>query len=461
MRERFDLLEFLVMGSRRATPLVPVLALAFASAVACGNTTPDNSGAPPPPNGTTVPSKGRSCTGGPGADHACGGQPNDPTLPGSDDCCDVKPVPGGTYNRFNNPTFPATVSPFSLDTFEVTTGRFRAWVDAADGNLRAMAPPEGGGAHPKIPNSGWRSEWNQYLPSTRAEVDRMLGPEDTPNGFMACQFGTDIDAYGALTWWTQSLDDAVKSRNRGKQTVLAENTKEALARKPLNCVPWHVLFAFCVWDGGRLPTDAEFGFALAGGGEQRPFPWGPVAAANLVHLANQDNLSMVPTFDSSSKYVTARLYDKSLGANVFEDNYSFTYGGKAMAKSDNATHVAPVGSRPLGNGKWGHADLAGGMFEWMLDEGPITPGQCNDCANVNWPHGDDKDPNAESDQPDFKNPGGIDWFKGGVRAIRGSAWDNSAGLATAQTKDEIPYYTSYPIRRTYRAIGGRCARDLQ
>lgn len=454
---------------RRAAPLFAVLGIA----IACGSSEddPPSDGDPIPPfandggvvllpDGGTIRSKGRSCTGAIGADAKCGGQPNDDQAAGSVDCCEVKAVPGGTYNRFNDAAFPATVSPFALDTFEVTVGRFRTWVDATNGNLRGSAPPEGGGAHPKIASSGWRSEWNQYLPSSRKEVDRMLGPEDTDDPFMACQYGTNIDDSGTLTWWTEALDKKIKDRNKGSTKVLSENTKDALDRKPLNCVPWHVLFAFCVWDGGRLPTDAEFGFALAGGGEQRPYPWGKVDAKNLARIDNRDDLSLVPTYEYGSKYATARLYDKLLGPNVFEGNYAFTYGGKVMGKTDNAAHVAPVGRKPLGNGKWGHADLAGGMFEWMLDEGPITQGNCKDCANVSWPKGKAKDPQAFTEQPEFANPGGIDWWQGGARAIRGSAWDNANGFATSQSKDEIEYYTSYPVLRTYRALGGRCARDL-
>lgn len=454
----------------RAAPVLVGLAVA----AACGAPTPEDDGSSSGqfpgakddggvvllPDGGTARGKGRSCTGGPGADKKCGGQPNDDQAPGSQDCCEVKAVPGGSYNRFNDPSFPATVSPFSLDVFEVTAGRFRAWVDATNGNLRASAPPEGGGAHPKIKGSGWRTEWNRHLPSSRAEVDRMLGPEEGEGTFMACQFGTNLNEWGSLTWWTEALDARVKELNEDKPEVLAENTKEALDRKPLNCVPWHVLFAFCVWDGGRLPTDAEFGFAAAGGSEQRQFPWGNADAKDTARIAARDDLSLVPTYEYGAAYATARLYDRTLGANVFEQNYAFTYGGKVMERSDNAMHIAPVGRKPLGNGKWGHADLAGGMFEWMLDEGPIQQGQCNDCANVDWPKGDDKDPQAFMDQPEFKNPGGVDWWKGGARAIRGSAWDNANGFATSQSKAEIEFYTSYPLLRTYRALGGRCARDL-
>lgn len=384
----------------------------------------------------------KSCTGGSGANAACGG---------GHDCCEMRAVPGGTYNRFNDPDFPATVSPFILDTFEVTAGRFRAWVEATDGNLRSTAPAPGAGANPHVPNSGWRSEWTSQLPTSRSEVDKLLGPEE-------CQVGTDLTQYGALTWWTTEVDSAVKSSkaNRDNPTILAENTKEALDGKALNCVPWYVLFAFCVWDGGRMPTDAEWGFATAGGSEQRPFPWGSVDKNDLAEIGNNNQLSFVPVYAAGQNYVVASLWDKSVGGNVYPDNYVYTYGTKFGTPTDNATHMAPVGKKPAGNGKWGHSDLSGGVYEWMLDEGPIRPGKCNDCANVSWPSIDATDPNAYKGPPDFEDK----WFVGGARSVRGGAWDNALGIATAQTKIEILWYTSYPVKRTYRSLGGRCVRDL-
>ncbi|HTR52354.1 MAG TPA: SUMF1/EgtB/PvdO family nonheme iron enzyme, partial [Kofleriaceae bacterium] len=45
---------------------------------------------------------------------------------------------------------------------------------------------------------------------------------------------------------------------------------------------------------------------------------------------------------------------------------------------------APVGSlSPKGDGKWGHADLAGNISEWVVDwyaDALIDP--CDDCANL-------------------------------------------------------------------------------
>jgi formylglycine-generating enzyme required for sulfatase activity len=382
----------------------------------------------------------KSCTGGSGANAACGD---------GRDCCDARAVPGGTFDRFNDADFPAKVSPFILDTFEVTAGRFRAWVEATNGNLRASAPAAGAGAHPKIPSSGWKTEWNTQLPASRADVDKMLGPDQ-------CQVGTNLDDYGTLTWWTSEVDAKVKASNKGNASVLAENTKQALDGKAINCIPWYVLFAFCVWDGGRLPTDAEWSFALAGGSEQRGFPWGNVPAKDLAQIGENNQLSFVPVFAAGKDYLSAALWDKTSGPNVFPDWYVHTYGEKFRTKTDNAAHLAPVGKKPLGNGKWGHADLAGGVWEWMLNEGPIRPGTCNDCANVAWPAVDGKDPNAVKGPPDFEDR----WFVGGARSVRGGAWDNALGLATAQTKIEVEWYTSYPVKRTYRSLGGRCARDL-
>jgi sulfatase modifying factor 1 len=384
----------------------------------------------------------KSCTGGDGANSTCG-------APGSSDCCQTVAVPGGSFNRFNDATYPAKVSPFLLDAYEVTAGRFRAYVEATNGNLRGAAPKAGDGAHPLVASSGWRSEWNSVLPTSRAEVDAMLGAQ-------GCVEGGNIDDFGTLTWWTSDLESKIKQANGKNPAVLAENTKSALDSKAINCVPWHVLMAFCIWDGGRLPTDAEWSFAAQGGSEQRQFPWGTIDAKDLIHIAGRNDLSLVPTLVPGMPFMTASLYDPTLGVNDFPKNYVHAYGGPFRTTRDNASHVARVGLRAKGNAKWGHADMAGGMYEWTMDEGPITPGQCNDCANVNYPALDGFDPKAmDSTIPDFPHA----LYAGGSRSVRGGAWDNSLGLSNSQSEVEIETYTSYPVKRTYRSLGGRCARD--
>ena len=87
---------------------------------------------------------------------------------GNDDCCKSLLVPGGTFKRgydgvvYKEADYPATVSDFYLDKYEITLGRFRAFVSAGLGTQK-RPPAEGSGAHRKVPGSGWRSPWNAYL----------------------------------------------------------------------------------------------------------------------------------------------------------------------------------------------------------------------------------------------------------------------------------------------------------
>lgn len=103
------------------------------------------------------------------------------------------------------------------------------------------------------------------------------------------------------------------------------------------CIDWYTAFAFCAWDGGRLATEAEWTYAAAGGNEQRAYPWG----------------SAVP------------------------DNTYAIFNGS----------LQDVGKAPKGNGKWGQADLAGNVWEWVLDFRYGTSPRdylmpCDNCASL-------------------------------------------------------------------------------
>ena len=87
------------------------------------------------------------------------------TLCNGESCCTSNLVPGGTFNRSSDPAFPATLTDYRLDKYEVSMGRFRAFVNAGQGT-QANPPAVGSGAHPKNPGSGWLASYNSGLLET-------------------------------------------------------------------------------------------------------------------------------------------------------------------------------------------------------------------------------------------------------------------------------------------------------
>ena len=45
---------------------------------------------------------------------------------------------------------------------------------------------------------------------------------------------------------------------------------------------WFESYAFCIWDGGFLASEAEWNYAAAGGSEQRYYPWSSPATSTTI-----------------------------------------------------------------------------------------------------------------------------------------------------------------------------------
>jgi formylglycine-generating enzyme required for sulfatase activity len=246
------------------------------------------------------------------------------------------------------PEHNATVSDFALDKYEVTVGRFRAFVAAYNPWHAAGNPKSNAGAHPIAPYTGWGRSW-------------MSSATDLPADAAALTAMVKCSTYNQT--WKDTAD-----------------TNEAY---PINCVNWFVAFAFCIWDGGRLPTEAEWEYAAAAGAANRLFPWGSAAP-------------------------------DATRANYMGSDWS---------------PLVPVGSKVNlgGAGAFGHADLAGSVAEWVFDwfsssyygtSGAAV--SCSNCANA-------------TQSTDRGLRGGCFWSE--AMNLRGANRSHS-------TPDANPYYTN-------------------
>jgi formylglycine-generating enzyme required for sulfatase activity len=286
--------------------------------------------------------------------------PNSPSCQGlaascgaglNDTCCTSPVVSGGTVfrgydvatdNMYSDMTHSAIVSDFRLDKYEITLGRFRAFVAAQKGT-RANPPAPGTGAHPQIAASGWDSGWNVNLaPDTASLV-------------------TALNCDGAV--WT---DRPGPNEDR-----------------PIGCITWFEAFAFCAWDEGFLPTDAEWQYAASGGSDQRAFPWSSPPASTMIN-----------------------------------DSYAVFQNAQSATRN--------VGTTPNGDGRWGQSDLAGNVWEWVLDWYVDYPNSCVDCAALT---------------------GGTE------RTFRGGGFENTSSVLRAANR----LGTHDPPTQRNPDVGARCA----
>ena len=254
----------------------------------------------------------------------------------AENCCVSPLVNGGTFFRtYSNDgggpggeADPASVSTFRLDKYLVTVGRFRQFVQAWDSGsgLEGGAgyfPPSGSGKH--------------------AHLNGGLG---------LTSVGPDAGAYE--TGWDPADDPQIAPTYANLVTYCFESNMKTWTTAPgsqenlpINCVNWWEAYAFCIWDGGFLPTETEWEYAAAGGAApvgQREYPWGstPPGTANQ-YLITDCN-----------------------------------YGSPGCYQVAN---IAPVGTAVLGAGLWGQLDLVGEMSEYELDwwnQSYVNP--CIDCA---------------------------------------------------------------------------------
>ncbi len=236
-------------------------------------------------------------------------------------CCASSAIAGGSFLRsydavsYTDSGYPATVADYRLDVYEVTVARFREFVKAGKGT-QASPPAVGSGQNPNLPGSGWLASWNGSLAASTLSLETGL----------ACNpsYATYDDQAGP--------NDA----------------------RPINCVTWYEALAFCIWDDARLPTEAEWNFASAGGSEQRVYPW-----------------SSPPTSTTAD----------ATHASYYLDGTQQCMGDGVAGCS--VEDLLFVGSLPKGTSRHGNMELSGNVWEWVFDTyANPYPLPCVNCAST-------------------------------------------------------------------------------
>ena len=124
--------------------------------------------------------------------------------------------------------------------------------------------------NPATKPAGWNSSWDMLVPATVNDAEVMLGdywlnaPNDNPNlgdEKEISKRSCGNDNYNGHTYWV--------SRESASAQVF---TQAQLDPKLLNCVGWHLVKAFCAWDGGHLATRSELYNAFTNGNTTY-WPW--------------------------------------------------------------------------------------------------------------------------------------------------------------------------------------------
>lgn len=201
------------------------------------------------------------------------------------------------------------VNDFWMDAHEVTNAEFKAFVDATGYVTTAEKPVD------------WEELKKQLPPETPKPPAENLLPASLVFNYAAPNASRD----NLANWWT------FKQQADWKHPKGPDSSIEGLDDHPVVQVSWYDAVAYAQWAGKRLPTEAEWEYAMRGGKKNNMYPWGNEKTEQGTHYANH-----------------------------LQGNFPYT-----NTVADGYEGTAPVKSFPK-NG-YGLYDMAGNVWEWTND----------------------------------------------------------------------------------------------
>ncbi|WP_424379810.1 formylglycine-generating enzyme family protein [Muriicola sp.] len=207
------------------------------------------------------------------------------------------------------PKHAVNINDFWMDTHEVTNAQFKAFVEATGYVTTAETPVD------------WEEMKKQLPPGTPKPPAENLLPASLVFNYAPTNASRD----NLANWWT------FKQQANWRQPKGPGSTIEGKEDHPVVHVSWYDAQAYAKWAGKRLPTEAEWEYAMRGGKQNMMYPWG------------------------NNKTEQGTNY-----ANHLQGNFPYT-----NTVEDGFEGTAPVKSFPPND--YNLYDMAGNVWEWTSD----------------------------------------------------------------------------------------------